>query len=170
MRHALVNVTWVNATLLALALTTTAVPSYAQDRVKRGEYLATIMDCTGCHTPGALVGKPEQARALSGSNIGFAIPDLGIFYPPNLTPDRDTGLGSWTEADIVKAVRTGVTPSGRTLVPIMPYFSYAKLTDADAQALAAYLKSLKPIKHQAPTPTGPGEKPTAPYLTLAVPQ
>jgi mono/diheme cytochrome c family protein len=165
MRHALVN-----ATLAAIATLAAVLPVHAQDRVKRGEYLATIMDCTGCHTPGALIGKPDQARALSGSNIGFAIPDLGIFYPPNLTPDRDTGLGKWTEAEIVKAVRTGVTPSGRTLVPIMPYPSYAKLTDADAQALAAYLKSLKPIKHRAPAPTGPQEKPTAPYLTLVAPQ
>ncbi|MBL8704998.1 MAG: c-type cytochrome [Rhodospirillales bacterium] len=175
MRHALVNATWVNATLLALALTAATLPAalhpaWAQDRVKRGEYLATIMDCTGCHTPGALIGKPEQARALSGSTIGFAIPALGIFYPPNLTPDRETGLGKWTEGEIVKAVRTGETPSGRTLVPIMPYHSYARLTDADAQALAAYLKSLKPIRHQAPAPTGPQEKPKAPYLTLVVPQ
>lgn len=170
MRHALVNVAWINATLLALALATAAMPVHAQDRIKRGEYLATIMDCTGCHTPGALIGKPDQARALAGSTIGFAIPDLGVFYPPNLTPDRETGLGKWTEADIVKAVRTGVTPSGRTLVPIMPFPSYARLTDADAQALAAYLKSLKPIKHQAPAITGPGEKPSAPYLTLVVPQ
>jgi len=165
MRHTLVN-----ATLLALALATTAVPAQAQDRVKRGQYLATIMDCTGCHTPGALAGKPDQARSLAGSDIGFAIPDLGVFYPPNLTPDRDTGIGAWTEADIVKAVRTGVTPTGRTLVPIMPFPSYAKLTDADAGALAAYLKSLKPVRHQAPAMAGPQEKAKAPYLSLVVPQ
>ena len=164
----------VNATLLALALATTVLPAagpaQAQDRVKRGAYLAAIMDCTGCHTPGALIGKPDQARSLAGSDIGFAIPDLGVFYPPNLTPDRETGLGSWSEADIVKAVRTGVTPSGRTLVPVMPFPSYARLTDADAQALAAYLKSLKPVKHQAPAPVGAQEKPKAPYLTLVVPK
>lgn len=165
MRHALVN-----ATLSAVVALVSVLPAQAQDRIKRGEYLATIMDCTGCHTPGALIGKPEQARALAGSAIGFAIPDLGIFYPPNLTPDRETGIGTWSETDIVKAVRTGVTPSGRTLVPVMPYPSYARLTDADAQALAAYLKSLKPIKHQAPAPTGPQEKPKAPYLTVVVPQ
>ncbi len=170
MRHALVNAAWFNATLLSLALWAAVLPAQAQDRVKRGEYLATIMDCTGCHTPGALAGKPEQARALAGSNIGFAIPDLGVFYPPNLTPDRDTGLGSWTEAEIVKAVRTGVTPSGRTLVPIMPFPSYARLTDADAQALAAYLKSLKPVRHQVPAVAGPQEKPQAPYLSLVVPR
>jgi len=155
MRHTLVN-----ATLLALALATTAVPAQAQDRVKRGQYLATIMDCTGCHTPGALAGKPDQARSLAGSDIGFAIPDLGVFYPPNLTP----------EADIGKGVRTEVTPTGRTLVPIMPFPSYAKLTDADAGALAAYLKSLKPVRHQAPAMAGPQEKAKAPYLSLVVPQ
>jgi len=165
----------VNAVVLAIAAVTFGLLAvltlaHAQDRVKRGEYLATIMDCTGCHTPGALIGKPDQARALAGSDVGFAIPDLGIFYPPNLTSDRETGLGTWTEADIVKAVRTGVTPSGRTLVPVMPYHSYAKLTDADAQALAAYLKRLKPIRNQVPAIAGPQEKPQAPYLTLVVPK
>lgn len=160
---------FVNAAVLALAIAAVAAPARAQDRVKRGEYLVTIMDCTGCHTPGALAGKPDPARSLAGSNIGFAIPDLGIFYPPNLTPDRETGLGEWSEVEIVKAVRTGVTPNGRMLVPIMPFHSYAKLTDADAQALAAYLKSLKPVRHQVPAIAGPAEKPTAPYLTLVAP-
>lgn len=160
----------VNAALLSLVIATAIQPAAAQDRVKRGEYLATIMDCTGCHTPGALAGKPDMAKSLSGSNIGFGIPDLGVFYPPNLTPDRETGLGKWTEAQIVTAVRTGVTPSGRTLVPVMPYHSYARLTDADAQALAAYLKSLKPVSNQVPAPVGPQEKAKAPYLTLAVPE
>jgi len=165
MRHSLVN-----AALVALAVAAAALPAQAQDRAKRGAYLAAIMDCTGCHTPGALAGKPDQARGLAGSDIGFAIPDLGIFYPPNLTPDRETGLGQWTEAEIITAVRTGVTPTGRTLVPIMPFHSYARLTDADAQALAAYLKSLKPIRHQVPAITGPQEKPKAPYLTLVMPE
>lgn len=165
MRHWLVN-----AALLGIGLISATIPAEAQDRVRRGEYLAAIMDCTGCHTPGALAGKPDPARSLSGSDIGFAIPDLGIFYPPNLTPDRETGLGAWSEADIVKAVRTGVTPTGRMLVPIMPFHSYARLTDADAQSLAAYLKSLKPVRHQVPAITGPAETPKAPYLTLVVPK
>jgi mono/diheme cytochrome c family protein len=161
--------TLVNAALLALAALAAAPPVQGQDRIKRGEYLAAIMDCTGCHTPGALAGKPDRQRALSGSDIGFAIPDLGVFYPPNLTPDDETGLGKWSAAEIVTAVRTGVTPSGRVLAPVMPYHSYSRLTDADAQALAAYLKTLKPVRHQAPAMAGPSEKPPAPYLTLAVP-
>lgn len=160
--------------LIALAASTLAVallatPAAGNSRVKRGEYLATIMDCGGCHTAGALMGKPDPALELAGSQIGFQIPGVGIFYPPNLTPDADTGLGAWSEADIVKAVRTGERPDGRVLVPIMPYRHYGKLTDADAGALAAYLKSLKPIRNQAPAITGADAKPTAPYLTVVMP-
>ena len=142
----------------------------SQERIKRGEYLVTIMDCAGCHTPGIFLGKPDPDRAFGGSEVGFQIPGLGIFYPPNLTPDPETGLGKWSEADIVKAVRTGVRPDGRVLAPVMPYHNYGKLTDADAQALASYLKSLKPVRHQVPAITGATEKPTAPYLTVRMPE
>lgn len=133
--------------------------------VGRGEYLATIMDCGGCHTTGVFFGKPDPERYLAGSEVGFQIPGLGIFYPPNLTPDPATGLGTWSAEDIVKAVRTGERPDGRILAPAMPYGHYGKLTDADAYALSAYLKSLKPVRHQVPAITGDAETPTAPYLT-----
>ncbi|HEX2553494.1 MAG TPA: cytochrome c [Microvirga sp.] len=155
---------------LALILLAAAAPAAAQERLKRGAYLATIMDCAGCHTPGVFLGKADPQREFAGSEVGFQIPGLGIFYPPNLTPDPETGLGRWSEADIVKAVRTGVRPDGRVLAPAMPYAHYAKLTDADAFALAAYLKSLKPVRHQVPALTGASEKPTAPYLTVVMPE
>lgn len=158
--------------ILAAALFST-VAAQAQttpkERLQRGEYLAAIMDCGGCHTPGILLGKPDRARSLAGSEVGFHIPGLGIFYPPNLTPDAETGLGGWSDQDIVKAVRTGVRPDGRLLAPAMPYQSYSKLTDADALALASYLKSLAPVRNQVPMLAGPSEKAAAPYLTLAVP-
>ena len=146
-----------------------STPAEAEEGVTRGAYLAAIMDCGGCHTPGMLLGKPDPDRPLAGSDVGFEIPGLGIFFPPNLTPDRDTGLGAWSEADIVRAVRTGERPDGRQLAPVMPYQSYARLTDADAHALAAYLKSLKPVEHRVPGITGAGEKATAPYLTVKMP-
>jgi mono/diheme cytochrome c family protein len=91
------------------------------------------------------------------------------FYPPNLTGDVETGLGGWSAAEIVAAVRTGVRPDGRTLAPVMPYHAYGMLTDDDAGALAAYLKSLAPIRNKAPDPAGPGAAAPAPYLTLKVP-
>jgi mono/diheme cytochrome c family protein len=149
-----------------------ATPALVQsDRAfSRGEYLASIMDCGGCHTPGAFTGKPDHGRKLAGSEIGFHVPGLGYFYPPNLTPDRETGLGAWSEADIVRAVRTGVRPDGRILAPVMPWQAYAALTDADAKALARYLKTLPPVRHAVPPLTGASETPPAPYLTVVAPK
>ena len=166
MRNIIVNAVAAFSIVAPAAL---PVPPAAAQGKPRGEYLATIMDCGGCHTPGALAGQPDATRPLAGSNIGFQIPGLGIFYPPNLTPDAETGLGGWSERDIMTAVRTGVRPDGRVLAPVMPYHNYGKLTDADASALAAYLKNLKPIRNRAPSIVGPSEKATAPYLTVVMP-
>ncbi|MEX2009722.1 MAG: cytochrome c [Dongiaceae bacterium] len=142
----------------------------ADGLVDRGEYLATIMDCAGCHTGGVLAGKPDPARHLSGSEVGFQLPGLGVFYPPNLTPDVETGLGRWSKDEILEAVRHGLRPDGRELAPIMPWRSYGALNDEDAAALVAYLKSLPPISFKAPGPFGESETPTGPYLTVVVPE
>jgi mono/diheme cytochrome c family protein len=139
------------------------------DKVKRGAYLVALGACSDCHTPGALMGQPEMDKALAGSNVGFQIPGLGTYYAPNLTPDQETGLGSWSDADIVKAMRTGERPDGRKLIPVMPYGWYAQMTDDDALAIAAYLKSLAPIANKSPGPFGPSETPTAPYQVVIVP-
>lgn len=146
-----------------------ALPAAAESLVERGEYLAHIMDCTGCHTPGALAGQPDFERYLGGSDIGFEIPNVGVFYPPNLTPDPETGLGAWSAEQIIDAVRSGVRPDGRELVPIMPWPSYGALNDEDAAALAAFLKSLPAIDHETPGPFGPQETPTHPYLSPVMP-
>jgi len=155
-----------------LAILTTAAfltsPAHAEDAVTRGAYLARIMDCGGCHTPGAFTGQPNPAMALAGADVGFAVPGLGVFYPPNLTPDPETGLGKWSEAEIVTAVRTGMRPDGRELV-VMPWRSYAALTDEDAGALAAYLKSMAPVANHVPSPIGANEKAPHPYLTVMMP-
>ncbi len=149
--------------LLACALS--AFPSLADER---GEYLASIMDCGGCHTPGNLMGKPDMERYLGGSEVGFQIPELGVFYPPNLTPDA-TGLAGWSEEDIVTAVRTGVRPDGRQLAPIMPWMNYAALTDDDAMALARYIKGLPAVSNKVPGPVGASETPPLAYMTIVMP-
>ena len=160
--------------IVAAVATMTAVsaaePTRADEAlIARGDYLARIMDCTGCHTPGTMRGKPDVVKYLAGGDVGFEIPGLGIFWPPNLTSDEATGIGSWSVDDIVKAVRTGETPDGRILAPIMPYMSYAALSDEDALALATYIKSLPPISNPIPDPAGgPGDA-TLPYLTVVVP-
>jgi mono/diheme cytochrome c family protein len=146
-----------------LALLPLAVQAQDTDR---GQYLVTIMGCTDCHTPGHFLGQPDMARFLGGSDVGFEIPGLGTFLGPNLTPDP-TGLGAWSEAEIVTALRTGVRPDGSHLAPAMPWMGYAALTDADAQAIASYLKSLPPVANDVPGPFGPGE-PTGGFVMKVV--
>jgi mono/diheme cytochrome c family protein len=137
--------------------------------LERGRYLVTLMDCSGCHTPGALAGQPDATRYLAGSSIGFQGRE-GTVYPPNLTPDRETGLGAWSDEAILAAVKTGRRPDGRILAPVMPWPSYANLTADDGRALVTYLRSLPPVRLKAPGPVPAGEEPRAPYLTLMTPK
>ena len=163
------------AILMAAGLVATAVqPSAAQPAaadaktVARGQYLATIMDCGGCHTPGSLAGKPDRARNLAGSDIGFGGP-FGVVYPKNLTPDPETGLGQWTDAEIARAIRQGQSRNGRPLVPVMPWPSYSVLTPEDAHALVAYLRSIPAVKFAVPSDVKPGDRTVAPYVTVVSP-
>ena len=153
----------------SLAAATTGPARADEAQIARGDYLARIMDCTGCHTPGTMMGQPDMARYLGGGDVGFHLPGLGIFWPPNLTSDPETGLGDWSADDIIKAVRTGERPDGRILAPIMPYHSYVALNDEDAMALATYIKSLPPLSNQVPDPVFGPDDAKAPYMTVVVP-
>lgn len=128
------------------------------DRLARGKYLVTLGGCMDCHTPGYFLGRPDMNRFLGGSDVGVAVPGLGVFVGRNLTPDKETGLGSWTRDEIATAITTGVRPDGRVLAPIMPWRAFAQLTHADALAIAAYLQSLPPVRQNVPGPFGPGEQ------------
>ena len=140
----------------------------AQDQIARGKYLVTISGCKDCHVPGVFLGKPDFTRMLAGSEVGFDLPGLGTFYGPNLTPDKETGLGGWTTEQIILAITRGVRPDGRELAPIMPWRDFAVLTKGDAEAIAAYLKSLPPVSNKVPGPFGPTEKPTS-FVMKVVP-
>lgn len=155
--------------LFSCALLTATGNANAADNSARGAYLTGILGCGDCHTPGAMAGKPDMNRRLGGSDVGWQVPGLGVFVGPNLTPDRDTGLGRWTDAEIVAAIRTGMRPDGRQLAPVMPYMGYSQMTDADAAAIVAYLRTLKPVSATVPGPFGPDEKPTLPYFALTMP-
>jgi mono/diheme cytochrome c family protein len=133
---------------------------------ERGAYLAKIMDCGGCHTPGTMKGQPDASRALAGGDVGFKLRGLGIFYPPNLTSDKETGLGEWSADQIRAAITKGVRPDGRQLAPIMPYHSYSALTNADASDLVSYIQQLAPIKNAVPRPLGEHEKAPLPYMAV----
>jgi mono/diheme cytochrome c family protein len=156
------------AVAVIFALGGVAAARAADPVVERGRYLVTIASCTDCHTPGYFVDKPDMARQLAGSDVGFEIPGRGVFYGPNLTPDKDTGLGGWTDAQIATAITAGRRPDGRQLAPIMPWRAFATLNKPDVSAIIAYLKSLPPIRNKVPGPFGPLEPPTS-YVMKVVP-
>ena len=159
------------AQLGGLALATAMIFSIpalaaADSQVERGKYLVTIGGCNDCHTPGSFLGKPDMTRVLGGSDVGFAIPGVGVFVGRNLTPDKQAGLGGWTDEEIITAMTKGKRPDGRELAPIMPWRALASLTSEDAQAIVAYLKSLTPVNNMVPGPFGPNDTPTVLVFTI----
>jgi mono/diheme cytochrome c family protein/uncharacterized protein YjiS (DUF1127 family) len=160
--------------LMAIAVSAFVMSSnnvLARDaQIKRGKYLVALGGCNDCHTPGYFFGKPDMARFLGGSEVGFEIPNLGVFHGPNLTPDQETGLGKWSSADIVTAITTGQRPDGRLLAPIMPWHAFANLTGEDVRAIVAFLKSLPPIKNKVPGLFGPREKPISFVMKIVPPE
>jgi len=139
------------ATLCGLASGTVPVPA------TRGHYLVTLAGCGHCHTPGHFRGKEDLTRELGGGDVGFEVPGVGTYVGPNLTPDRDTGLGSWTDQQVEAAIRHGVRPDGRVLSPVMPWPEFSHMSDADVHAVIAYLRSLKPVSNKVPGPFAAGE-------------
>ncbi|WP_158814736.1 c-type cytochrome [Methylocapsa sp. S129] len=151
---------WRRCSLALLAIAGLVTPAAAEDQIERGKYLVTISGCSDCHTPGGMLGSPDMTRMLGGADVGFGIPGVGVFIGPNLTPDKETGLGAWTSDQIIAAITTGKRPDGRLLSGVMPWQELSHLTGADAQAIAAYLKSLPPVKNAIPGPLGPKDKPS----------
>jgi mono/diheme cytochrome c family protein len=152
--------------LTAAALLSAPAVAIAETPVERGKYLVVVGGCSDCHTPGTFLGKPDMTRFLGGSDVGFAIPGLGVFVGRNLTPDKETGIGAWTDEQIVKAMTTGQRPDGRTLAPIMPWQALSQLTSADTQAIVAYLRSIPPVKNPVAGPFGPNDKPSVLVFTI----
>jgi mono/diheme cytochrome c family protein len=128
------------AAALALIVLVRAAPAIAEeDAVEHGEYLVRAGGCFSCHT--ALGGqKLAGGRAL-------ATP-FGTFYSPNITPDPDTGIGRWTDAQFLRALREGIRPDGAHYFPVFPYTSFTRITDTDALAIKAYLFSLPAVRQQ----------------------
>ncbi|WDE02944.1 cytochrome C [Thalassomonas viridans] len=136
---------------------------YSKEQVKHGKYMVELLGCSTCHTDGALVGTPNLRRLLAGSRTGIAFSDPltqsnpGVVFPGNLTSDPETGIGLWNESDIIEMLRTGVNQYGQHTLSVMPWPAYAKITDEDAVAIAAYLMSLPPVKHEVPRKVRPGK-------------
>ena len=158
----------------------TAAPK--EDPVKRGEYLVTVLGCDDCHTPKNMTPQgpaADMSRRFMGhpAEEPFAVDDIkkaiserfvavfspgmtaaagpwGISYAANITSD-DTGIGTWTEAQFIKAIREGKSKGmdgTRPILPPMPIPSYRHLTDDDLKAMFAYLKTVNPVKNVVPNP------------------
>jgi hypothetical protein len=166
---------------------TAPTPPAEPSSVERGKYLVTIMGCNDCHSPKLMDPQfgpvPDTTRLLSGNPEGTPYPtwtpqDMmtrnmmastnmhltawagpwGVSFPANLTPDKETGLGEWTEESFIQALRTGKhqgQPNGRQILPPMPWPMFRQATDADLKAIWAYLRSIPPVKNQVPTPVPP---------------
>lgn len=153
-------------------------PAINTQVIQRGEYLVGFGGCHDCHTPKVFnkefnLPVPDMTRMLSGhpsdgedptgtvgprdailagpSFTSFKLP-FGVVYSANLTPDLETGLGSWTQAMFIKAMRTGkhLGGNGRAILPPMPWISVAGLTDQDLKAIFAYLRSIPAVRNPVP--------------------
>ena len=155
-----------------------------QELVKRGAYLVGYGGCNDCHTPKLVTPKgpePDPNRLLSGHPSTEKLPEIppgiigpekwgaltnndltawvgpwGVSFAANLTPDIRTGLGGWTEELFIKTMRTGKHLGvGREILPPMPWYTLAVLTDGDLGAIFAYLGSIEPIENEVPQPVSP---------------
>jgi len=175
--------------LLASASDAQTKDSKMKEIIARGKYLVTLGSCNDCHSPKTMTPKGpvvDGSRLLSGSPAGMPIPEIppgvlgpdkwgalgsndltawvgpwGVSFGRNLTPDKETGLGSWNEAMFIKALRTGKDMGeGRPILPPMPWEMINQATDSDLKAIFAYLQSLKPVKNAVhdpiPPPAAPG--------------
>ncbi len=117
---------------------------------ERGEYLAHVAICKDCHSPRNEDGVTyDEAHRMAGGGIAIRMGKDAVLLPPNLTNDVETGLGAWTDDEIVAAVRTGVSRSGRKLHPAMPYaVAYAAMRDDDVRAIVRYLRALPPVRRE----------------------
>jgi mono/diheme cytochrome c family protein len=130
-----------------------ATAGVSGDALDRGRYLANAMLCPLCHTPiSERDGSYDASRFLAGGMRVSAYP-WGVWYSRNLTPDPETGLGRWSEEEIVQAFTRGVARDGRRLDPMaMPWPWFSRLTPDDARAIAVYLKALPPVVNAVPAP------------------
>ncbi|MEC9363753.1 MAG: diheme cytochrome c-553 [Pseudomonadota bacterium] len=180
--------TRISRALLALGLLTSAHAALAETPVERGRYIVQSTGCHDCHTPwimGPDGPGPDMSRALSGHPQDLTMPPVpslpegpwlsvvsatntawagpwGVSFTANLTPDPETGLGKWTAKNFRDTIRSGRhLGRGREILPPMPYPVYNNMTDADLDAIHAYLQSIPPIRNRVPEPLPPPAKTAA---------
>jgi mono/diheme cytochrome c family protein len=173
--------------LLAYAISETTTKQPSAEQIKQGAYFVNAGGCNDCHSPKVFTAKgpiPDETKLLSGAPQDSKVPEIpagiigpdkwgglcsndmttwagpwGVSFAANITPDNLTGIGAWTEASFIAAMRTGKhLGAGRDILPPMPWPGLAQLNDSDLKAIFAYLKSVKPIRNQVPQPIPPPGK------------
>ena len=146
---------WALAGVAALAVATSvqgSAQAQQQSPVERGNYLVnSILTCGNCHTPRGPGGVFDMSKQLSGGPQTWDEPPFKV-KGANITPDPDTGIGKWSDADIKRALQEGKRPNGTQLAPIMPYGFYKIFTPNDLNAVVAYVKSVAPVKNAVEAP------------------
>lgn len=145
-----------------------------RDAVLHGEYMIELLGCGSCHTNGAFSGTPDWDRQLAGSRTGIAYTNPlaeslpGIVYPPNITPDIETGIGGWSDEQIADAIRSGSSRHGGRLSLVMPWRGYALLTDRDVGAMVRYLRNIEPVHHRVPDDVKAGAAAKEPFVYFGI--
>jgi len=125
----------------ALGLGTAFAQQGEKDLVERGQYLFAVAGGCACHTV------PRETPHVG--TRAFPIP-FGKVYSTNITQDKETGIGGWSEKEILNAMTKGIRPNGERLLPVMPYEAYSGMAEEDLKALIAYLRTLKPVRKETP--------------------
>ena len=136
-------------TVLLLALVSSSGASNKETELARGAYLVNgIVACGNCHTPRNADATANAEMRLAG---GFLIEEPEFrAYAPNITQDKETGIGSWSDEDIIRAIREGVRPNGTVIGPPMPIASYREMADFDVRAIVGYLRTVAPVRNVVP--------------------
>jgi mono/diheme cytochrome c family protein len=127
------------------------LPRHTPD-IKNGERLYNASGCYSCHKPSEGSANP----ALPSGGLPLKTP-IGTLYPSNITPDPETGIGTWSDIEFVNAVQRGISPSGAHLIPALPYTSYARMKTTDILDIKAYISTLEPVKSSVPASSIPLE-------------
>lgn len=120
-----------------------AVEAADPAQLENGKYVMTAAGCVGCHT----TKKDHDNGNIMGGQRALETP-FGVFYSPNITPDPENGIGNWTEANFIEAMRNGKNPDGEHYLPVFPYTSFTQITDRDLRDLWAYMQTLPSLNHE----------------------
>ena len=158
-----------------LLLGATAPTLADESELARGQYLVDLLGCGRCHTEGYLVGNEAHGPYLAGSQVGIAYTayseddtNPGIVFPSNLTSDDYTGLGTWSEQEVVMAMTTGIAKGGHERLIVMPWPNYNALTDSDLASVAKFLKALPAVSNPIPAAIPEGGEIDQPYIRFGV--